>query len=94
MTAHRKLIFNYIQSCCDKGHRQALVMLALEVIGEEFNCLEFLHSGCRTTCVIILALALPALSSGPDPGPASLISWQTLKYSVDVFQTNISHLEN
>lgn len=42
--------------------------------------------------VIILASALPALSL--DPGAASLINRRTLKYSLDVFQTNISHLEN
>ncbi len=43
------------------------------------------------TLVITLASASPA---GLDLGPASLINWQTLKYSVDVFQANISHLEN
>lgn len=46
------------------------------------------------TLVITLASALPALSAGLDLGPASLINWQPLKYSVDVFQTNISHLGN
>lgn len=44
------------------------------------------------TLVIILASALPALLL--DPGAASLINRQTPKYSLDVFQTNIAHLEN
>lgn len=46
---------------------------------------------CTTLVIIILASALPALLL--DPGAASLINWQTLKYSLGVFQTRISHLE-